>query len=144
MNRRAGRPEAGPSEHAMVSAAIRRWWLLAACFVTFMISAAFMQSYTVFLVAFIETFGWSRGEASIAYAVSQFVSGVTSLLVGVLVDRLGPRRLILIGGALLALGLIFSSYVHALWQVVLLYGIIMTLGANCLGLVENNPHRLCQ
>jgi hypothetical protein len=74
MNRRAGRPEAGPSEHAMVSAAIRRWWLLAACFVTFMISAAFMQSYTVFLVAFIETFGWSRGEASIAYAVSQFVT----------------------------------------------------------------------
>ena len=43
----------------MVSTSIRRWWLLAACFVTFMISAAFMQSYTVFLVAFIETFGWS-------------------------------------------------------------------------------------
>src|SRR5262247_869942 len=109
MNRRAGRPEAGPSVHAMVSASIRRWWLLAACFVTFMISAAFMQSYTVFLVAFIETFGWSRGEASIAYALSQFVSGVTSLLVGVLVDRLGPRRLVLIGGALLALGLIFPG-----------------------------------
>ena len=123
----------------MVSASIRRWWLLATCFVTFMISAAFMQSYTVFLVAFIETFGWSRGEASIAYAVSQFVSGVTSLLVGVLVDRLGPRRLVLIGGALLALGLISSSYVHALWQVILLYGIIMTLGANCLGLVVFVP-----
>src|SRR5262245_6664644 len=109
MTHRAGRPEAGPSERAMVSASLRRWWLLAACFVTFMVSAAFMQSYTVFLVAFIETFGWSRGEASIAYAVSQFVSGMTSLLVGVLVDRLGPRRLVLIGGALLALGLIFSS-----------------------------------
>jgi MFS family permease len=80
-----------------------------------------------------------RGEASVAYAVSQFVSGATSLLVGVLVDRLGPRRLVLIGGALLALGLISSSYVHALWQVVLLYGIIMTLGANCLGLVVFVP-----
>ena len=135
MIRRAGRPEPGPSERA----SIRRWWLLAACFVTFMVSAAFMQSYTVFLVAFIETFGWSRGEASIAYAVSQFVSGVTSLLVGVLVDRLGPRRLVLIGGSLLALGLIASSYVHALWHVILLYGIIMTLGANCLGLVVFVP-----
>ena len=47
--------------------------------------------------------------------------------------------LVLIGGALLVLGLIFSSYVHALWQVVLLYGIIMTLGANCLGLVVFVP-----
>ena len=55
-----------------------------------------------------------------------------------LVDRLGPRRLVLIGGALLALGLI-SSYVQTLWQVVLLYRIIMTLGANCLGLVVFVP-----
>jgi len=123
----------------MVKASIRRWWLLAACFLTFTISAACMQSYTVFIVAFIEAFGWSRGESSIAYAVSQFVSGVTSPLVGVLVDRLGPRRLVLIGGVLLAIGLIASSYVHALWQVILLYGIIMTLGANCLGLVVFVP-----
>lgn len=127
------------SEIGKVSASVRPWWLLAACFLTFMVSAAFMQSYTVFLVAFIEAFGWTRGEASIAYAVSQFVSGVTSLLVGVLVDRLGPRRLVLIGGALLAFGLICSSFVDALWQVILLYGFVMTLGANCLGLVVFVP-----
>jgi hypothetical protein len=72
MIRRVGRSEAGSSEGAVVSASIRRWWLLTACFVTFMVSAAFIQSYTVFLVAFIETFRWSRGETSVAYAVSQF------------------------------------------------------------------------
>ena len=98
-----------------------------------------MQSYTVFLVAFIETFGWSRGQSSIAYSVSQLISGVTSPLVGVLVDRLGPGRLVLIGGVLLALGLLASSFVDALWQVILLYGIVMTLGANCLGLVVFVP-----
>jgi MFS family permease len=98
-----------------------------------------MQSYTVFLVAFIEAFGWSRGESSIAYSVSQMISGATSPLVGVLVDRLGPARLVLIGGVLLALGLFASSYVDALWQLVLLYGVVMTLGANCLGLVVFVP-----
>src|SRR5262249_50391706 len=111
------------------------WFLLAASFITFTVSAACMQSYPVFLVAFIETFGWSRGQSSIAYSVSQLISGVTSPLVGVLVDRLGPRRLVLIGGVLLALGLLSSSFVHALWDLILLYGVIMTLGANCLGLV---------
>ena len=135
----ADRPDGGPSKRAVSGDPGRRWWLLAACFVTFTISAACMQSYTVFLVAFIEAFGWSRGESSIAYAVSQFVSGVTSPLVGVLVDRLGPRRLVLIGGAFLALGLVASSYINALWQVVLLYGIVMTLGANLLGLVAFVP-----
>src|SRR5262249_61444636 len=64
---------------------------------------------------------------------------VTSPLVGVLVDRLGPARLVLIGGTVLALGLLASSFVHALWQLVLLYGVLMTLGANCLGLVVFVP-----
>ena len=117
----------------------RAWWLLAACFLTFAISAACMHSYTVFLVEYLDAFGWSRGESSLAYAVSQLVSGVTSPLVGVLVDRLGPRRMVLIGGVLLALGLLASACVSALWQVVVLYGVVMTLGANCLGLVVFVP-----
>src|SRR5215813_10308772 len=115
------------------------WVLLGASFVTFMVSSACMQSYTVFLVAFIEAFGWSRGESSIAYSVSQMISGATSPLVGILVDRLGPRRLVLIGGCLLAVGLIASSFANALWQIIVLYGVIMTLGANCLGLVVFVP-----
>jgi MFS family permease len=117
----------------------RSWMLLGASFVTFLVSSACMQSYAVFLVAFIEEFGWTRGESSIAYSVSQLVSGVTSPLVGVLVDRLGPRRLVLFGGILLALGLLASSFVHALWELILLYGFVMTLGANCLGLVVFVP-----
>jgi len=59
--------------------------------------------------------------------------------VGILVDRLGPRRLVLIGGLLLAVGLIASSFADALWQIIVLYGVIMTLGANCLGLVVFVP-----
>jgi MFS family permease len=117
----------------------RGWPLLAAAFITFAVGAACMHSYTVFLIAFIEAFGWSRGESSVAYSVSQLVTGATSPLVGFLVDRLGPRRLILIGGFLLAAGLLASAYADALWQVVVLYGVVMTLGANCLGLVVFVP-----
>ncbi len=113
--------------------------LLAGAFVTFAVGAACMHSYTVFLVAFIEAFGWTRAESSIAYSVSQMISGATSPLVGILVDRLGPRRLVLIGGCLLAVGLIASSFANALWQIIVLYGVIMTLGANCLGLVVFVP-----
>ncbi len=113
--------------------------LLIAAFATFAVGAACMHSYTVFLIAFIEAFGWSRAEASVAYSVSQLISGATSPVVGLLVDRLGPRKLVLIGGVLLAAGLLLSSSVHALWQVILLYGVVMTLGANCLGLVVFVP-----
>ena len=115
------------------------WLILGAAFTTFTISAGLMHSYTVFLVAFVEQFGWSRGETSIAYSVSQLVAGGSSPLVGTLVDRLGPRRLLLLGGGLLVLGLIGSAFIVHLWQIVVLYGVVMTFGANCLGLVVFVP-----
>ena len=113
--------------------------LLGGAFTTFTISAGLMHSYAVFLVAFLEDFRWSRAEASLAYSASQLVAGASSPLVGTLVDRLGPRRLVLLGGSLLTLGLFGSAYASALWQVVALYGFVMTIGANCLGLVVFVP-----
>jgi hypothetical protein len=44
----------------------RAWLLLAAAFTTFSIGAGFMHAYTVFLVTFIDVFGWSRAEVSVA------------------------------------------------------------------------------
>jgi len=113
--------------------------LIGGAFVTFAISAALMHSYAVFLVAFLEEFRWSRAETSLAYSVSAFVSGASAPFVGALVDRLGPRRLVPLGGGVLALGLLGSAYVHALWQLIVLYGVLMTVGANCLGLVVFVP-----
>src|SRR5215831_13033594 len=113
--------------------------MLAGAFAAFAVSAGLMHSYAVFLVAFIEEFRWSRAETSIAYSVSQLVAGAGSPLVGALVDRLGPRRLLLLGGSLLVAGLIGSALISALWENVLLYGIVMTIGANCLGLVVFVP-----
>lgn len=113
--------------------------LLGGAFATFLISAALMHSYAVFLVAFLEDFRWSRAEASLAYSVSQLVGGASAPLVGVLVDRLGPRRLVQLGGALLAVGLVGTAYATRLWHVVVLYGLLMTVGANFLGLVVFVP-----
>jgi MFS family permease len=124
-------PRHAPPRHA--------WIILAGAFITFAVGAGFMHAYTVFLVQFVHDFGWSRAEVSVAYSVAQVVGGVSSPLVGALVDRLGPRRLVLLGGGLLIAGLLASASVHALWQLVVIYGIVMTLGANCLGMVVFVP-----
>jgi MFS transporter, OFA family, oxalate/formate antiporter len=113
--------------------------MLGGAFAAFTVSAGIMHSYAVFLLAFIEDFRWSRAETSVAYSVSQLVAGGSSPLVGALVDRLGPRRLLVLGGVLLFAGLVGSALITALWQDVLFYGIVMTIGANCLGLVVFVP-----
>jgi MFS family permease len=113
--------------------------LVAAAFLTFAVSAGLMHSYPVFFVAFLADFGWSRAHTSVAYSVSQLLTGASSPVVGLLVDRMGPRRLVLLGGVLLTLGLALSARVSALWHLVVVYGVVMTVGANCLGLVVLTP-----
>ena len=115
------------------------WLMLGGAFAAFTVGASLMHSYTVFLLAFVADFGWTRAESSLAYSVGQLVGGASSPLVGGLVDRVGARRCVLLGGCLLALGLLGSAFAHALWQVVFLYGVVMTIGANCLGLLVFVP-----
>lgn len=115
------------------------WAILAGGFLAFTVSASLMHAYTVFLLAFIQEFRWGRAESSLAYSVGQLVGGVTSPLVGNMVDRLGSRRMVLLGGCLLAAGLLGSAQATTLWEVVFLYGVVMTFGANCIGLVVFVP-----
>jgi MFS family permease len=117
----------------------RAWLILGGCFLAFTLSAGVMHAYTVFLLAFTAEFGWNRAEASIAYSVGQVVSGASSPLVGGMADRLGSRRMVVLGGGLLALGLVLSAAAQSLWQMVVLYGVVMTLGANCISMVVFVP-----
>ncbi|SDB70044.1 Sugar phosphate permease [Belnapia rosea] len=113
--------------------------MLAGAFLAFTVGASLMHSYTVFLLAFVADFGWTRAESSLAYSVGQLVGGASSPLIGGLVDRVGVRRCVLLGGCLLTLGLLGSAFADSLWQVVFLYGVVMTVGANCLGLLVFVP-----
>jgi MFS family permease len=117
----------------------KAWAIVIAGFIAFTVSASLMHAYTVFLLAFIDDFQWGRGEASIAYSVGQVVGGIASPLVGSMVDRLGARRMVLLGGCLLAAGLLGTAFAQALWQVVFLYGVVMTFGSACIGLVVFVP-----
>lgn len=113
--------------------------MLGGAFATFAVGASMMHAYTVFLLVYIQEFNWTRGEASIAYSVSQLVSGIGAPLIGLLVDRLGTRRVLLLGAGLLLVGLVGSAAANALWQVVILYGVVMTMGVNCLGNIAFAP-----
>ncbi|MDH3599659.1 MAG: MFS transporter, partial [Candidatus Tectomicrobia bacterium] len=115
------------------------WLLLAGAALSFAVSSGLMHAFTVFFVAFLAEFGWTRADASIAYALSQLMIGVSAPLVGGAVDRFGPRRLVAVGGSLLALSLAASAVVSSLWHLIIIYGLLMTLGANCLGLVVFTP-----
>ncbi|HZP39596.1 MAG TPA: MFS transporter [Methylomirabilota bacterium] len=123
----------------MRGALIGGWTVVAGAFLGYAVAQGLMHSYAVFLVAYLGEFGWGRAETSVAYSVSQLAIGISSPIIGALVDRLGTRVLVAGGAVLLAGGLAASATVSSLWQVVVLYGLVMTLGSNCLGLVVSVP-----
>jgi MFS family permease len=91
-------------------------------------------SFSVFLVPLIEEFHWSRGLTAGAQSISTVVQGALAPVAGILVDRFGPRRVILTGTVLLSSASILASTIRSAGE---FYFYIGALGA--VGLVGVGP-----
>jgi len=62
-----------------------------------------------------EEMGWSVAAISFGFSLRSFEQGLLAPVSGVLVDRIGPRRMTFVGVALLAGGLLLFSQARELW-----------------------------
>lgn len=109
------------------------WLIVAGSLVVLGLTYSVMYSFSVFYAALLDEFKWGRGEAAGVYSVFMIVTGFGSLAAGILADRFGPGRVIAVGGAVLAVGLVFCSRVTSLWQFYLAFGVIVSLGVSVSG-----------
>ncbi len=70
-------------------------------------------------------FGWSYGEISFAFSLQWIVLGLVSPYVGLLGDRYGVRRLLLLGGILFIAGMMLTGVMSNLWQFYVFFGVIL-------------------
>ena len=73
------------------------------------------------------TFGWTAGQMSWAYSLTQFEGGLLGPLIGGMVDKLGTRRMVIIGFTVLGLGFALFSRIGELWQLYVVF-LIMAMG----------------
>jgi MFS family permease len=106
---------------------------LAVTVVTLALAYGVWYAYGVFLVALLRDFGWSRSVLAGAFSIFTLVSGGASFVLGELADRFGPRRLILIGGALLAASLWADSLVTRAWHLYVAFGLLTAVGVATAG-----------
>lgn len=104
------------------------WVIVAVVAVTMMIASGARFLFGVVLKPISEEYGWDRAQLTGAVMLGMIVLSICQPLVGILVDRVGPKRVLVTGLALLAVALIPFSFATQLWQIYLLYGVLTSLG----------------
>ena len=104
--------------------------ILATCILT--TTAIRFYVFGIFLVPMTKEFNWDRGELSVAPSITWVIAGLLSLITGRLSDKYGPRILVTINGLLTVTAFLLMSMVSSLWQVYLVWGLLMGIGGACL------------
>lgn len=111
------------------------WGTVALVWVTLAVGYGLSLSFSVFFVALLEEFRWSRALTAGALSVSTVVQGLLAPAAGFLTDRLGPRRVVLGGVLLLGGASILGATIQAPWQLYLYTGVLAATGVVAVGWV---------
>ena len=123
------------SSDGLLSRSRKPWGLVAACAGLMAISSGIWYSASVFFVALIGEFGWDYASTASIFSLFTVLYGAWGILVGYLVDRYGPRRVVLAGDLLLTIALAANGSAGTQWHLYVTHGILASLGLCATGSV---------
>ena len=104
------------------------WWLTGvSAFVMVIGSVPMFQGMPAWFVVLEREFAWNRAQLSLAFSFTRVEGTLMGPVAGYLVDRLGPRRMVLLGLPVLGGGFVLFSQVHHLWQFYAAF-VVMSMG----------------
>ncbi|MFQ6054021.1 MAG: MFS transporter [Candidatus Bathyarchaeia archaeon] len=83
----------------------------------------------------IADFGWSRAQLSAAFSMRSIEGGLEGPFGGMLIDKYGPRVVTIVSTIIASAGLILVLFVRDIWQFIIVWGFVVSLGYN-LGLYD--------
>src|SRR5215216_3556024 len=103
------------------------WVIVAVVAITLTIASGARFLFGVVLKPISEEFDWNRAQLTGAVMLAMVVLSICQPLVGILVDRIGAKKILVGGIALLGVSLIPLSFATSLWQIYILYGVLTSL-----------------
>ncbi len=104
------------------------WVIVAVAFMNMCMSRGISSSFSIFFLAILKEYGWSRAEISGIYSTYVLLYFCSALLIGMLVDRLGTRAVFPLGALLGGVGLAAASRSKELWELYFWFGIVTSMG----------------
>ena len=122
-------PDSRVSSHTP-SAIYYGWLVAAACVFIAMAGSGAYNGFGVFIIPMSEEFGWSRSAISLAASVGTIVGGLSQPVFGRVFDRVGGRRLILVGLAAFGVSNILLMFTNSIVYLVLVFGVLIALAGS--------------
>ncbi|HEY5662875.1 MAG TPA: MFS transporter [Ilumatobacter sp.] len=116
-------------DHAVDSK--RAWLTVVASFLSSAVTLGTAYSFGAFFESMSDEFGSASGETAVIFGITTFSFFWLSLVTGRLMDRYGPRLVLLLGAAALSGGLLLTSRVDSLGVGYLTYGAGVGIAAAC-------------
>lgn len=113
---------------------------LAAGFAVLFVGTGVNFAFGILFKPILGDLGVDRSTLALAATASLLVNAAGQPVFGVLVDRFGPRRVILVSMALMTLGTALVSRVTEPWQLILLYGVVVAFGYTGCGILPVSVH----
>lgn len=110
------------------------WWVAAATFLALIGAAGFRSTPGVLVEPLHAEFGWSIGAISFALAVNLALFGLTAPFAAALMERFGVRQVVSVALVLVAVGAGSTVFMTAVWQLVLLWGVVVGLGTGSMAM----------
>jgi len=109
------------------------WVVVVVTFLSLLAAQAVRAAPGVILTSLEGEFGWSRATISFAVALSILTFGLGGPVGGSLIDRFGPRRVMLVGNLFIVGGLVGLLFVREVWQLYLVWGLPIGIGTGAVG-----------
>jgi sugar phosphate permease len=104
------------------------WIVVAVTAVTLIVAAGVRAASGVLIKPLEDDLGWTRASISLAISIGLILYGIAGPLGGTMLDRFGPRRVMLIGLGLTLVSTVVTSIMSALWQFTAMWGVLGGLG----------------
>jgi MFS family permease len=111
------------------------WVMVAVTFLAALISAGTVGAPGVFIVPLQKEFGWSTAEISSALSIRFILFGLMAPFAAALMNRYGLRNVTLAAQLIVVSGLLASLAMTQVWQLVLLWGVVIGIGTGMTALV---------